>query len=123
MQAQLQPGDLAGRVSAHGIALLFERGNPRDQEAWLGLVLQRIAAHAIQSGGAALKTHLQHRRRDDARRHGEPLARPMRTAVEGQREAAKAGGNRVAHRETARLRRSRRSPKRIAPGPHRSSRR
>ena len=32
VEAQLQPGDLGGRISARGIGLLFERGNARDQE-------------------------------------------------------------------------------------------
>ncbi len=99
VRAQLQPGDLAGRISAHGIAVLFERGNSRDLEAWLGLLLQRIAAHAIKSGGVTLQSTCSVGAVTTLA-NGEPLAGPLRTAVDAQREAAKAGGNRVARRET-----------------------
>jgi multidomain signaling protein FimX len=48
---QLQPGDLASRVAAHGYAILFERGNARDQSAWLTHLLDSIARTPVQAGG------------------------------------------------------------------------
>ncbi len=55
VQGQLQPGDLAGRVAARGIALVFERGNARDLEAWLGRMLERVASEAVSVDGAAVR--------------------------------------------------------------------
>ena len=100
VRSLLQPGDLAGRVCAHGIAVLFERGNSRDLEAWLGLVLQRAAATAVAGQGSSLRapcsvgavTLLA---------GGEGLAKPLQTAIDAHREAAKAGGNRVVRKEPA----------------------
>jgi len=100
VRSQLQPGDLAGRVAAHGIAVLFERGNSRDLDAWLGMVLQRIAATEFKAGrvvasvtcSAGAVTCLS---------NGEALSRPMQTAIEAQRDATEAGGNRVTRREPA----------------------
>ena len=91
---QLQAGDLAARVSAHGIAVLFERGNSRDIEAWVNLALGRIAggtgSKIMATCSAGAVTCLS---------GGEKLGRPLHTAIEAQREAVKAGGNRVLRRE------------------------
>ena len=50
LHSLLQPGDIAGRVTARGFALLVERGNTRDLDAWVGRVLQRIAEHVFHVG-------------------------------------------------------------------------
>jgi PleD family two-component response regulator len=42
LHEQLQPGDLASRVAPTGFAMLIERGNSRDQEAWLNRLRERI---------------------------------------------------------------------------------
>jgi EAL domain-containing protein (putative c-di-GMP-specific phosphodiesterase class I)/GGDEF domain-containing protein len=100
VRALLQPGDLAGRVSAHGIAVLFERGNTRDLEAWLGLLLQRVAATAVNAGGTSLKTTCS-MGVVTLLASGEPFAKPLSTAIDAHRDAVKAGGNRVTRREPA----------------------
>ena len=98
LQEQLQPGDIAGRVAAHGFAILFERGNPRDQEAWLARLLERIAAEPFSPGGAAIKLTCSVGS-SPLQSQGEPLAKSLDTAVTVQRAAAAAGGNRSMHRE------------------------
>ena len=45
------PGDMAGRVTARGFALLVERGNARDLEAWVGArAAARSAEHVFHVG-------------------------------------------------------------------------
>ena len=100
VRSQLQPGDLAGRVAAHGFAVLFERGNSRDLDAWLGMVLQRIAGTALKANGATV-TLTCSAGSVTCLSNGEALSRPLHTAIEAQRDATAAGGNRVARREPA----------------------
>ena len=94
---QLQPGDLASRVSTRGYAILFERGNARDQEAWLAHLLETIAATPLQAGGenVALTCSV-----GSAPLHGQGdlLQKPLDTAITAQRAAAAGGGNRSVHR-------------------------
>ena len=78
VQEQLQPGDLASRVAPHGVALLVERGNPRDQEAWLAKLRERIAAAAVAGRQGICRTHVQHR-------FG-TAAQPWQLAAEGARD-------------------------------------
>lgn len=96
---QLQPGDIAGRVAPHGFAILFERGNARDQEAWIARLLERIAAETFASGEAAIKLTCSVGS-SPLQSQGDTVAKPLDTAVAAQRAAAAAGGNRSAHRET-----------------------
>jgi EAL domain-containing protein (putative c-di-GMP-specific phosphodiesterase class I)/GGDEF domain-containing protein/PAS domain-containing protein len=90
----LQPGDAAGRVSPRGFAILVERGNTRDLDAWIARVLQRISEevfHAEErsvpitcSAGATLLGA-----------HGELIDAPLQAAIKAARAAAAAGGNRL----------------------------
>ena len=93
----LQPGDLASRVSARGIAILLERGNARDLESWLAKLLERIAETPVPAGGEKLRVtcsagfaplHAQ----------GESLQKPLDAAIGAQRAATLAGGNRCVHK-------------------------
>ena len=94
LHSLLQPGDTAGRVTARGFALLVERGNTRDLDAWLGRVLQRMAEHVFHVGersvsvtcsaGATLLSS-----------HGEVLQAPLESSIKATRAAAAAGGNRL----------------------------
>jgi EAL domain-containing protein (putative c-di-GMP-specific phosphodiesterase class I)/GGDEF domain-containing protein len=94
LRAQLQPGDLAARVTARGFALLVERGNTRDLDAWVARALQRLAEHVFSSGdrtlsftcsaGAVLLSA-----------QGEGLATALLSSVKAARNAAAAGGNRL----------------------------
>jgi multidomain signaling protein FimX len=94
LHSLLQPGDTAGRVTARGFALLVERGNTRDLDAWLGRVLQRIAEHVFHVGersvsvtcsaGATLLSS-----------HGEVLQVPLESSIKSARAAAAGGGNRL----------------------------
>lgn len=94
IRSHLQAGDLGSRISAHGVAVLLERGNSRDIDAWINLALGRIAADngtrfkASCSAGTVI-----------CHPGGEALDRPLKAAIEAQREAARAGGNRVLRRE------------------------
>jgi len=94
LRAQLQPGDLAARISSRGFALLVERGNTRDLDAWVARLLQRVSEHdhgsaersrsITCSAGATLLNA-----------HGEQLAAALDSSVKAQRQAAAAGGNRL----------------------------
>ncbi len=101
VQEQLQPGDLASRVSPHGIALLVERGNARDQEAWLAKLRERIAAAPLLADEAVRRAHLQHRFGTAAQPWRARCRRRSSTAIAAQRAAAEAGGDRCLHREPA----------------------
>jgi EAL domain-containing protein (putative c-di-GMP-specific phosphodiesterase class I)/GGDEF domain-containing protein/PAS domain-containing protein len=94
LRALLQPGDLAARVTARGFALLVERGNTRDLDAWVARALQRLAEHVFSSGDRALSftcsagaTLLS--------AHGEGIATALLSSVKAARNAAAAGGNRL----------------------------
>jgi EAL domain-containing protein (putative c-di-GMP-specific phosphodiesterase class I)/GGDEF domain-containing protein len=94
LRAQLQPGDMAARVTARGFALLVERGNTRDLDAWVARVLQRVSEHVFSSGDRALSftcsagaTLLN--------AHGEAITAALESSVKAARNAAAAGGNRL----------------------------
>jgi EAL domain-containing protein (putative c-di-GMP-specific phosphodiesterase class I)/GGDEF domain-containing protein/PAS domain-containing protein len=90
----LQPGDAAGRVSPRGFAIMVERGNARDLDAWIARVLQRVSEevfHADEravpitcSAGATLLGA-----------HGELIDAPLQASIKAARAAAAAGGNRL----------------------------
>jgi multidomain signaling protein FimX len=100
VQEQLQPGDLASRVAPHGIALLLERGNARDQEAWLARLRERIAAEPLLAESAAIELTCSIGS-SQLTGHGGPLQAALETAIAAQRAAANAGGDRCLHREPA----------------------
>ena len=102
VEAQLQPGDLASRVAAHGFGLLFERGNARDQEAWLARLLERIAGEPIAGGRREGHAHLQRRLCAAARRRASRCRSRSTRRSTAQRAAAAAGGNRHEHRDPGR---------------------
>ncbi len=93
LQELLQPGDLAGRVSAHGFAILFERGNSRDQGAWVARLLQQVAATPHEAGHESVKVTAS---LGVAPLHGQGdmLQKPLDSAIVAQRAAAAGGGNR-----------------------------
>jgi diguanylate cyclase (GGDEF)-like protein len=97
---QLQPGDLASRVAPHGIALLIERGNARDQEAWLTRMRERIAAEALLAEGSAVEITCSIGSAPLPAQGG-PLQSTLEAAIAAQRSAAAAGGDRCLHREPA----------------------
>jgi EAL domain-containing protein (putative c-di-GMP-specific phosphodiesterase class I)/GGDEF domain-containing protein len=94
LRSLLQPGDAAGRVSPRGFALLVERGNTRDLDAWIARVLQRMSEGVFHAGersvpitcsaGATLLGA-----------HGELVDAPLQAAIKAARAAAAAGGNRL----------------------------
>lgn len=95
---QLQPGDLASRVAPNGIALLVERGNARDQEAWLARLRERIAAEPVQAEGSMVELTCSIGSAP-LQTQGGPLQGTLEAAISAQRSAAAAGGNRCLHRE------------------------
>jgi diguanylate cyclase (GGDEF)-like protein len=97
---QLQPGDLASRVAPHGIALLIERGNVRDQEAWLARLRERVAAHPLHAEGSNVEVTCSIGSAPLPAQGG-PLQGTLEAAIAAQRSAASAGGDRCLHREPA----------------------
>jgi EAL domain-containing protein (putative c-di-GMP-specific phosphodiesterase class I)/GGDEF domain-containing protein/PAS domain-containing protein len=97
LRGQLQPGDIGGRLTGRGYAVLIERGNTRDLDAFIRRLVERIAGHVFQVGerslsitasaGAALCTA------------NKPLPGPLNVAIRSQRAAAAAGGNRTLRQE------------------------
>jgi multidomain signaling protein FimX len=94
LRAQLQPGDLAARVTARGFAMLVERGNTRDLDAWVARVLQRVSEHVFASGERSLSftcsagATLLHSQ-------GEGIAAALHSSLKAARNASAAGGNRL----------------------------
>ena len=94
IRAQLQPGDIASRITPRGFVMLVERGNARDLDAWVARVLQRISEQGFTAGdrqhsltcsaGATLLSA-----------HGEALTPALESSVKAARNAAAAGGNRL----------------------------
>jgi multidomain signaling protein FimX len=98
VREQLQPDDLASRIAPHGFALLVERGNARDQEAWLARLRERISAEPLLVDEAAVAITCSIGSAP-LHAHGGPLQKALEAAVTAQRTAAGAGGNRGLHRE------------------------
>jgi diguanylate cyclase (GGDEF)-like protein/PAS domain S-box-containing protein len=97
---QLQPGDLASRVSAHGYAILFERGNSRDQAAWTAHLLESIARTPLQASGENVSITCSVGSAP-LQGQGDLLQQPLDVAIAAQRAASAAGGNRSLHRAAA----------------------
>jgi len=93
LRNQLHPGDLAGRVTHGGFAVLLERGNERDVEAWLGRVLQTVAKHVFQVGpnSTSLTASAGIASCDSAEAGLDPV---LRSALHAGWQAAGTGGNR-----------------------------
>jgi EAL domain-containing protein (putative c-di-GMP-specific phosphodiesterase class I)/GGDEF domain-containing protein/CheY-like chemotaxis protein len=101
LRGQLQPGDLAGRVTARGFAMLVERGNARDLDAWVARVLQRISEHVFQSGDRRSVTITCSAGATACSSQGDLLTGPLNSSVKACRAAAAAGGNRLLRPEAA----------------------
>lgn len=94
LRSLLQPGDAAGRISPRGFAVLVERGNARDLDAWVARVLQRMSEGVFRAGEQSVPvtcsagvTLLS--------AHGELIDAPLQASVKAARAAAAAGGNRL----------------------------
>lgn len=100
LRSLLQTGDIASRVTSRGYAVVAERGNLRDLDAWSTRLLKQFAEHVFHIGeksvsitcsaGVALLNA-----------HGELLDAPLESAVRSARSAAAAGGNRSLRPEDA----------------------
>jgi diguanylate cyclase (GGDEF)-like protein len=98
LQEQLQPGDLASRVAPTGFALLIERGNARDQEAWLNRLRERVESEPFLTDDAAVKLTCSIGS-SPLPAQGGPLQKALETAITAQRSGATGGGNRCVHRD------------------------
>lgn len=94
LRSQLQPGDDASRITARGFAIIAERGNARDLDAWIARVLQRTAEHAFQVGDRSV-TLTCSAGACTCGNQGGPIGATLDTAITGCRKAAAAGGNRL----------------------------
>jgi hypothetical protein len=54
LKGLLRPGDVGGRVTAHGFAVVLERGNARDLDAWGAGVVRRLSEQVFPSGGRSV---------------------------------------------------------------------
>jgi EAL domain-containing protein (putative c-di-GMP-specific phosphodiesterase class I)/GGDEF domain-containing protein len=99
LRSQLQPGDIAGRVAARGFAVLAERGNARDLDAWVSRVLQRITEHVFQIGEHRSVSITCSSGVTACNSQGDLLGAPLESSVKACRAAAAAGGNRLVRPE------------------------
>jgi len=100
LRTQLQPGDDASRVTARGFALVVERGNARDLDAWIARVLQRVAGHAFQIGDRSITVTCSVGA-CGCGNQGRTLDAPLEAAIRSCRQAAAAGGNRLVRHDTS----------------------
>jgi EAL domain-containing protein (putative c-di-GMP-specific phosphodiesterase class I)/GGDEF domain-containing protein len=101
LRSQLQPGDVAARVSARGFAVLVERGNTRDLDAWIARVLQRTSEHVFQWGDHRSVTMTCSAGTTACNSQGDVLRAPLESSIKACRAAAAAGGNRLLRPEAA----------------------
>jgi diguanylate cyclase (GGDEF)-like protein len=94
LHSQLQPGDVAGRIAGRGFAVLVERGNLRDLEAWAKGTLARIAEAVFPVGEKSVSVTCSAGTAPLIAQGG-PLAGALESAVKAAREASAAGGNRL----------------------------
>ena len=101
LRSLLQPGDIAGRVTGHGFAIMVERGNSRDLDAWVAQVLQRVAEHVFQPGGGKSVSLTCSAGAAMLNAQGAELTAPLESAVNACRAAGTAGGNRLLRADAA----------------------
>ena len=97
LRGQLQPGDIGGRLTGRGFAVLVERGNTRDLDAYLRRLVERIAGHVFPVGDRSLSITASAGAALCA--PNKPLPPPLNAAIRSQRAAAAAGGNRTLRQE------------------------
>jgi EAL domain-containing protein (putative c-di-GMP-specific phosphodiesterase class I)/GGDEF domain-containing protein len=97
----LQPDDIGGRITSRGYAVLLERGNARDLDAWGAGIARRLSEQVFQTGGRTISITgsvgiaLFAATTDD-------LGKKLAFAVKCQQTAAEAGGNRSLRLEETR---------------------
>jgi len=94
LRSQLQPGDVAGRITPRGFAVIAERGNARDLDAWLTRVLQRMSEAVFPTGEQSVSITCSAGATLLAA-HGEVIDSPLHASIKAARAAAAAGGNRM----------------------------
>lgn len=94
LRSHLQPGDVASRLAAFGFAMLVERGNTRDLDAWVARVLQRTAEHVFQSSDGSVSLTLS-AGATLCNPQGDTLQAPLESSIRACRSAGAAGGNRL----------------------------
>jgi EAL domain-containing protein (putative c-di-GMP-specific phosphodiesterase class I)/GGDEF domain-containing protein len=93
--SQLQPGDIASRVTGQCFAVLAERGNSRDLEAWVGHVLKCVAEHVFNSGEQHSATVTCSAGCAPLSSQGEELRAALEYSLSACRAASASGGNRL----------------------------
>jgi len=94
LRAQLQPGDLAARITGRGFALLVERGNTRDLDAWVARVLQRLSEHVFRTGEQSVSVTCS-AGSTLMSAHGEDISAAIESSIKAALNASAAGGNRL----------------------------
>lgn len=100
LRSHAQPGDVASRLAATGFAMLVERGNTRDLDAWIARVLQRTAEHVFRTGEDSVSLTLS-AGATLCNSQGDTLGAPLESSIRACRSAAGAGGNRLLRPEAA----------------------
>jgi EAL domain-containing protein (putative c-di-GMP-specific phosphodiesterase class I)/GGDEF domain-containing protein len=101
LRSLLQPGDIAGRITGHGFAVLVERGNTRDLDAWVGRALQRVAEHVFHSGEQHSATVTCSAGAVALSSQGEGLRAALESSLNACRAATVGGGNRLLRPEAS----------------------
>jgi EAL domain-containing protein (putative c-di-GMP-specific phosphodiesterase class I)/GGDEF domain-containing protein/PAS domain-containing protein len=94
LRSQLQPGDIAGRITPRGFAIVAERGNARDLDAWVKRVLQRMSEAVFPVGEQSVSVTCSAGATLLAAQ-GEVMHAPLHASIKAARAASAAGGNRV----------------------------
>jgi len=94
LRALLQPGDTAGRITQRGFAMIVERGNVRDLDAWVARVLKRLSETILHAGEQSLSLTCS-AGVTIMNSQGELLDAPLHASIKSARAAAAAGGNRL----------------------------
>ena len=94
LRSLLQPGDTAGRITPRGFAVLAERGNARDLDAWVARVLQRMSESVLRVGDQSVSITCS-AGATLLNAHGELIDAPLHSSIKAARAAAAGGGNRL----------------------------
>jgi multidomain signaling protein FimX len=101
LHKSLQPEDLACRVAPYGLAVMIERGNLRELEAWINRLLQHLSETVLPAGERSVSitcsagaTLLSAR--------GDAFGPALASSIRLTKAASAAGGNRLQRPEEAR---------------------
>ena len=99
IHGEVQPGDTVGRVSMRGIALLVERGNDRDLDAWVEHLLAQVSGHVFQIGERSVSITCSAGTAACGPQGRRSFEAPLELAVTAQRKSSSDGGGRLTRQQ------------------------